>query len=80
MIRREVLDLTGLLDENIFYGPEDADFCIRVRNNGFKIVYLPQFSIIHHWKRVTNRKIFSKLACRHIQTLLYFYKKHHRYL
>jgi len=26
MIRREVLDLTGLLDENIFYGPEDADF------------------------------------------------------
>ena len=80
MIRRKAIDTAGLLDERIFYGPEDADFCLRVRNKGFKIVYLPQFSIIHHWKRVTNRKIFSKLACRHIQALLYFYKKHHRYL
>lgn len=79
MIRREVFEATGLLDENIFYGPEDADFCLRARNNGFSIIYLPQFSIIHHWKRVTNRNIFSRLALSHIRALFYFYRKHNRY-
>lgn len=79
LIRREAIDAAGLLDEHIFYGPEDADFCLRVRNCGFKIAYLPQFSIIHHWKRVTNRNIFSRLAFKHIRALFYFYKKHHRY-
>lgn len=79
LIRREAIDAAGLLDEHIFYGPEDADFCFRVRNCGFKIVYLPQFSIIHHWKRVTNRNIFTRLALKHTRALFYFYKKHHRY-
>lgn len=79
LIRKEAIDAAGLLDERIFYGPEDADFCLRVRKCGFRIVYLPQFSIIHHWKRITNRNIFSRLAFKHIRALLYFYKKHHRY-
>lgn len=79
LIRREAIDAAGLLDEHIFYGPEDADFCLRVRNCKFKVVYLPQFSIVHHWKRVTNRNIFSRLAFKHIRALFYFYKKHHRY-
>ena len=76
MIRREVISQAGLLDENIFYGPEDADFCIRTKRAGWDVVYLPQFSIIHHWQRATGKKIISSLTVKHIKALFYFYKKY----
>lgn len=79
MIRRKVIDKVGLLDENIFYGPEDADYCIRTKNAGWKIAYLPNCEIIHLWRRATRRKLFSKLSLMHIKALFYFYCKHRRF-
>lgn len=79
MIRREVFDQVGMLDENIFYGPEDADFCIRAAAKGWSVVYLPTVGIIHKWKRMTTRSPLSKMGLRHIRALLYFYCKHRRW-
>lgn len=78
LIRRTVVEKVGLLDERIFYGPEDADYCLRIRKAGWSIVYLPQYELIHHWQRITQRKVFSRLAFRHIQGLMYFYLKYRR--
>lgn len=78
MISRELINEIGLLDEKIFYGPEDADFCLRARNAGWRVCYLPQYSIIHHWQRATNKKIFSLLAYKHVHALFYFYWKYKR--
>ncbi|MCD7973617.1 MAG: glycosyltransferase family 2 protein [Candidatus Azobacteroides sp.] len=76
MIRKEVIARIGLLDEHIFFGPEDADFCIRTRNAGWNIIYLPHLRIIHHWQRATTKKIFSGLMFRHFCALIYFYGKY----
>ena len=78
MLRKSVLYKVGLLDENIFYGPEDADYCLRIAGEGFKVVYLPQYSIVHLWRRATNRQLFSLLAWKHFCGLCYFYIKHKR--
>ena len=78
MIRREALEQVGNLDEAIFYGPEDADFCIRLRQHGWQVKYLPQYSIIHTYYRRTSRKPFSRLGMKHIRGLLHLYNKHHR--
>lgn len=78
LIRREVIEQVGQLDENIFYGPEDADFCIRTRQQGWHIAYLPQAGIIHHWKRITNRNLFGSIARKHTAALIYFYRKHRK--
>ena len=75
MIRKEVFEEIGLLDEKIFFGPEDADFCIRAARRGWKIVYLPTSQIVHHWQRSTSKKLFSALTFKHIQALFYFYRK-----
>lgn len=80
MFRREIIDRIGLLDANIFYGPEDADWCMRIAATGQSINYLPSIKIIHHWQRATTRSPFSKLSLIHAKALLYFYKKHHRWL
>jgi len=78
LIRREVFDSVGLLDQHIFYGPEDADFCLRARKAGWSVAYLPTVSIIHKWKRITTRHPLSKIGREHVRALLYFYVKHRR--
>ncbi len=79
MIRREALEQVGALDEAIFYGPEDADFCLRLRQAGWQIKYLPQYSIIHTYYRRTARRPFSRLGLKHIHGLLHLYRKHRRF-
>lgn len=79
LIRREAFDKVGLLDERIFYGPEDADFCICVRKAGYRVCYLPEVSIMHHWRRISHRNPLSRISRLHIKALLYFYLKHRRF-
>ena len=78
MVRREAISQVGQLDEAIFYGPEDADFCHRLREAGWQVKYLPQFSIIHTYYRRTSRKPFSRLGIEHIKGLMHFYSKYGR--
>lgn len=79
MFTRDVYQMAGPLDENIFFGPEDADFCMSVRSLWKKVVYYPALTIIHDWQRATNRSPFSPQARRHAAGLLYFYAKHRRF-
>ncbi len=76
LIRRESFQAVGYLDEHIFYGPEDADFCIRQNQKGWRVVYLPQYEMIHFCQRVTNRRFYSLMGWRHVRGLLYFYWKY----
>lgn len=76
MFRRTLLDEAGYLDERIFYGPEDADFCLRICRKGYTVVCLPGCSVIHHYNRLSGRKLFSRLSYLHLKGLLYFYLKH----
>lgn len=72
MFRRSLLKEVGLLDESIFYGPEDADFCLRIKNAGYNVVYLPHVSLIHHYMRITNKRIFSRMSLLHLKAIIYF--------
>lgn len=78
MMKREAVGQIGVLDEIIFYGPEDADYCLRLRRAGWRIKYLPQFSIIHAYQRITARHPFSWLGYKHIRGLLHLYTKYRR--
>ncbi len=78
LIRRETLNDVGLLDEQIFYGPEDADFCLRVHQAEWKVVYIPTLRIIHHYQQITRSKWWSALSRKHLCALLYFFWKHKR--
>ena len=48
LIRREVIDQIGYLDENFFAYQEDTDYCRRARLAGWKIFYNPSAQIIHY--------------------------------
>lgn len=79
MFTRQVYHRTGGLDEAIFYGPEDADFCMAVRKLGKRVIYYPDLTIIHHWQRATTSRLISRAARIHIKALFHFYRKHGRW-
>jgi GT2 family glycosyltransferase len=47
LIRRQVVEDIGMLDERYFAYQEDADYCFQVKKAGWKVVYLPSAQIIH---------------------------------
>jgi hypothetical protein len=77
LIRREVFETVGLLDERMFYGPEDVDFCLRAWKAGWEVYYVPSAVVVHHEQRVARR--LSVLTLRHGMALGYYFWKH-RYL
>jgi hypothetical protein len=48
LLRREMVEQIGLLDDKMFLYVEDVDYCIRARICGWKVVYCPS-SLIYHY-------------------------------
>lgn len=47
MIRREVFEKIGLLDDKFFMYFEEVDFCLRAKRAGFVCRYVPEARIVH---------------------------------
>jgi N-acetylglucosaminyl-diphospho-decaprenol L-rhamnosyltransferase len=47
IVRREVLNDVGLLDEGFFTFYEDVDFCFNARRAGWSIWYVPSSRVVH---------------------------------
>lgn len=47
MVRREVFEQIGLLDEEYFLYFEEVDFCTRARKAGWQIWFVPESRVVH---------------------------------
>lgn len=47
LIRRSVIEAAGLLQEDYFFGTEDLDYSLRVRQAGYRIRYMPRALVWH---------------------------------
>jgi N-acetylglucosaminyl-diphospho-decaprenol L-rhamnosyltransferase len=74
-IRKTALAEVGLLDERIFYGPEDVDLCVRLHQAGWQVVYHPQSVVVHTERRIT-RSFRSFLIWKHGLGLVGYFWKH----
>jgi GT2 family glycosyltransferase len=75
MVRRNVIDAIGGLDENYFLYFEETDFCFRAKAAGFLTWYVPQSRVVHLAGQST------KAAGRAPQTRLpaYWFESRRRY-
>lgn len=48
MLRREVFEAVGGLDEHFPLNFNDVDLCLRIRQKGLRIVFTPYAELIHH--------------------------------
>jgi GT2 family glycosyltransferase len=76
MIRKEVLDKIGYLDERFVMFVEDVDICYRVWKSGYKVYYFPDAKIIHYGGVSTSREPL-KMIIEHHKSMYKFYKKHY---
>ncbi|MCG8579842.1 MAG: glycosyltransferase family 2 protein, partial [Bacteroidales bacterium] len=76
LFNKELINEVGLLDEKIFYGPEDADFCLRIRKQGYKIMCYPNARMTHSYQRRSYKIKQAPILLKHLKALIYFWNKH----
>jgi GT2 family glycosyltransferase len=76
MFHRSIYEGIGGLDEQIFYAPEDVDYCLRIWTHGKKIAYLPMYSLVHDAREVSRGFKFNKFFYLHVKGLMYYFIKH----
>jgi N-acetylglucosaminyl-diphospho-decaprenol L-rhamnosyltransferase len=75
LLRAEAIRAAGLLDEQFFMYGEDLDWCLRVKQNGWRVVYYPD-AIVHHIKRAASSQS-AKARYEFQRAMWLFYKKHY---
>ena len=48
LVRAETIAAAGFMDERFFLYSEETDLCLRVRRAGWRVVFSPQMTILHH--------------------------------
>ena len=79
LMKVSTLAVVGLLDEHIFYAPEDVDWCFRCHEKGLRVVRCYSAKIIHEYQRLSHKRLISRTNFEHIKGLIYYFAKH-RYL
>jgi N-acetylglucosaminyl-diphospho-decaprenol L-rhamnosyltransferase len=74
MVPHAVMDKVGMLDEDFFMFYEEVEWCWRIRKAGYRVFYVPQSRVVHHWMgsvRQQNRAMTRRL----FQSSLIYYRK-----
>jgi hypothetical protein len=68
LIKREVINKIGLLDEQFFCYWDETDYCFRCRKAGYNVVYTPLARVWHKnpvklkiWERTQNKSVRSAI-------------------
>ncbi len=89
-VRSQVVKQVGLLDERFFMYAEDIDWCIRIKEAGWKIYFNPNAKVVHFKKRSGREKeneirgnlkastIRMKTENHFYETMKVFYDKHYK--
>lgn len=72
LFRTALARRAGPPDTRTFLGADDIDWCLRIRDAGGDVVYLPAATVIHSYQRRTRRNPFSRATLRHLTSFLRF--------
>jgi GT2 family glycosyltransferase len=79
LMRREAWEQIGGFDEAFFPAWfEDVDFCRRLTDAGWKIMFFPQWRVIHRGGLSLERLEYKSFLKIYYSNLLKYWKKHHR--
>jgi GT2 family glycosyltransferase len=75
LVRGEVVEAVGPLDEDFFFYGEDLDWAFRIKALGWKIYYHPAVKV-RHWKRASSRLRAQASLRDFYQAMRIFHRKH----
>jgi N-acetylglucosaminyl-diphospho-decaprenol L-rhamnosyltransferase len=74
-LRRELVEQTGLFDEDFFFFSEEIDLCRRAHSAGWEVGFLPQVSVVHAEGGSTRST--AERVLRLYRGKLRYFRKHH---
>lgn len=77
LTRSEIIDQVGILDEDYFMYGEDIDWCYRIKQEGWKVMYYHE-AVIYHYKGASGGKKNPKIIREFYRAMHLFYKKHYK--
>lgn len=77
LVRAEALRKVGGMDTDYFMHGEDLDWCMRFRREGWRILFVPDVSVIHYKGVCSGSRPLRVLWYKHVSMWL-FYSKHFR--
>ena len=75
MVRREAIAWVGGLDEGFFMYSEEMDWCYRLKQAGWLVVYLPAAQVIHYGGQ-SSRQVVADQHIYFQRSKIRFFKKH----
>jgi GT2 family glycosyltransferase len=76
LLRREMLDRLGGLDEGYRLYGDDIDLAYRASKAGWERWYVPGAVVVHHHQALTDRRFFTRRTIWHWRSILRFVRKH----
>ncbi len=76
LLRREVIDQVGILDEGFFMLFEEVDWCYRIKQAGWQIWFDPAAKIVHHYGQ-SIKQVKAKMILSSHRGLYRFWSKHY---
>ena len=75
LVRRDVIEEIGMLDERFFLYMEETDWCLRMEEVGWERYYLPKAEVFHRFGGSVGTSSRS-MRCHHLESQISFYGKH----
>ena len=75
LVRKEVIEQVGLLDETFFMYSEEVDWCARINDGGWRIYWVPDSQIVHFGGQST-RQIPTEMFLQLYRAKLMYFRKH----
>ena len=79
LFRRAVLATVGFLDGRYFMYSEEVDLCYRVRQAGWRLVWVPQSQVVHYEGQSTKQVAADMFMQLYRGKLMYFRKHYGRF-
>ncbi len=74
LVRREVLEKTGLFDPIFFNYGEDMDLCFRIYGQGYSVVNVPSSVGYHYGGGILKKNLAQKMFFHHRNNLIFIFK------
>jgi len=76
LLRKEVLDQVGLLDEDYFIYSEEVDLCYRIQRAGWRLYWVPEAEVVHFGGQSTQQVPTEMFLHLYLSKIKYF-RKHY---
>ena len=76
LVKKEAIEKTGYLDEQIFMYGEEVEWCLRMKQAGYRIVFCPDSIVYHHKGGSSGAGKYSGII-EEFKSITYLYRKYY---